>query len=178
PVLLLQASLAQWLGPSQHPLIQECQDGGTPLKFLAITVLAVIVAPVVEEVFFRVLLQGWLEAIASRRSGVARKLDVEASGPSSEAPIDVEAPRASGEALATAELDASRSAPYWPMGISALAFGLAHVGNGPDPIPLFVLGCGLGYLYRQTHSVVPCIVVHMAMNAFAVIVLWLTLSQA
>jgi membrane protease YdiL (CAAX protease family) len=35
----------------------------------------------------------------------------------------------------------------------------------PDPIPLFVLALGLGYLYRQTHRILPCIVVHLLLNA-------------
>jgi membrane protease YdiL (CAAX protease family) len=39
-----------------------------------------------------------------------------------------------------------------------------HAAHGPDPIPLFVLALGLGYLYRQTHRILPCIVVHFLLN--------------
>ncbi len=38
-----------------------------------------------------------------------------------------------------------------------------------DPIPLFVLALALGALYYRTHRILPCIVVHVAFNATAVI---------
>ena len=33
------------------------------------------------------------------------------------------------------------------------------------PIALFLLGLALGYLYRRTGSLLPCIVVHFLLNA-------------
>ena len=48
---------------SQHPLIELLEQDSTGMLFGVVTVLAVIVAPISEEYFFRVLLQGWLEKI-------------------------------------------------------------------------------------------------------------------
>ena len=48
---------------------------------------------------------------------------------------------------------------------SALIFAVLHLSHGPDWVPLFVLALGLGYVYRQTHRILPCIVVHFLLNA-------------
>jgi membrane protease YdiL (CAAX protease family) len=53
----------------------------------------------------------------------------------------------------------------WPILGSALLFSAMHITHGPDWVPLFFLAIGLGYLYRQTHRLLPCIVVHFLLNA-------------
>ncbi len=66
-----------WMGPAaaQHVADQKPElahpaeqllRGGTPVEKAIAVVMAVIVAPLVEEFLFRVLLQGWLEALWSR----------------------------------------------------------------------------------------------------------------
>ncbi len=52
-----------------HPLINELKKEGTLSAYLLAVFSAVVVAPLVEEFFFRVLLQGWLQSVPwSRRS--------------------------------------------------------------------------------------------------------------
>ena len=46
-----------------HPLINELKKEGTLSAYLLAVFCAVLVAPLVEEFFFRVLLQGWLESL-------------------------------------------------------------------------------------------------------------------
>ena len=77
--------------------------------------------------------------------------------------------------IVTSEPDSTiRPPPLWPIFVSSAIFALLHAGHGPDPIPLFVLAVGLGYLYRQTHRVLPCIVVHMLLNGVSMVVLLLS----
>jgi len=52
----------------------------------------------------------------------------------------------------------------WPILFSSLLFAAMHYGQGPAPIPLFFLSLGLGYLYRQTGSMVPPLIVHLILN--------------
>jgi membrane protease YdiL (CAAX protease family) len=61
---------------------------------------------------------------------------------------------------------------YAPMVVSALFFGLLHLGHGADPIPLFVLGLFLGYAYRATHRIIAPLAMHMLVNSVAMVELW------
>ncbi len=63
--------------------------------------------------------------------------------------------------------DAVECQAVWPVVASSLVFALLHYSHGPDWVPLFFLAIGLGYLYRQTHRIVPGIVVHFLLNAFS-----------
>jgi membrane protease YdiL (CAAX protease family) len=68
--------------------------------------------------------------------------------------------------------------PGWlPIVTSAGLFSLLHFSHGPDWIPLFFLALGLGYLYRQTHRITPCVVVHLLVNSLAVLQLWLYVQE-
>ncbi|MCO6044599.1 CPBP family intramembrane metalloprotease [Aeoliella sp. ICT_H6.2] len=67
---------------------------------------------------------------------------------------------------------------WTPILISSFLFALAHLGNGPSPIPLFALALMMGYAYQRTHRILPCIVAHMVINAVSVGILILMLSQA
>jgi membrane protease YdiL (CAAX protease family) len=158
PVLLLNAALSQILGKSQHPLIEGWRDGGSPQLLVWSILTAVVAAPLVEEFLFRGVLQGWLERL------VARPV---------ESPVDLGTVTVD-ELVAPEEpiVAASPAKPGWmPVVISSVAFSLAHLGNGPDPIPIFFLALGLGYLYRQTHRLWPGIFVHGLLNAFSTAVL-------
>ena len=63
-----------------------------------------------------------------------------------------------------------RKFAYWPIFVSALLFALAHWGHGLAPIPLFILALGLGYLFRQTGSLIACITVHFLLNFYSMLV--------
>jgi membrane protease YdiL (CAAX protease family) len=57
--------------------------------------------------------------------------------------------------------------PIWPIFVSGTLFGLAHFEYGVSWIPLCVLGYLLGFLYRYTNRIWPCIFVHMIFNGIA-----------
>ena len=59
---------------------------------------------------------------------------------------------------------------YWPIFVSSLCFALVHWGQGLAPIPLFILALGLGYLFRQTGSLIACITVHFLLNFYSMFV--------
>jgi membrane protease YdiL (CAAX protease family) len=68
------------------------------------------------------------------------------------------------------------AAPNWvadtlPILGSASLFALAHLGHGPDLIPLFFLAAGMGYLYRRTNRIVPGLVVHFLLNLVSMLLL-------
>ncbi len=65
----------------------------------------------------------------------------------------------------------------FPILISGVMFGLAHLGQGTAPIALTFLGCGLGYIYQRTHRVLPCIIIHFLVNLLALAQLGLYIGQ-
>lgn len=65
PILLIQLALTQFF-PSQHPLIEAVRRNPEPRFLWASGFAAVAVAPLVEELQFRVLLQGWFQNLAVR----------------------------------------------------------------------------------------------------------------
>src|SRR5262249_47295723 len=60
-----------------------------------------------------------------------------------------------------------------PAGIFAAAvlFGWFHVRFWPSPVPLTLLGVGLGWLTHRTRNLAGAVVLHSAFNAIAVVVL-------
>ena len=124
-------------------------------------VSAVLVAPVIEEYLFRGLLQGWLERLRRAKGGTTCPVGCLVFG--------------SGPLTGGHEPDGDR----WPLRtgpiVRRVAFGafarILHLPHGPDWIPLFVLALGLGYLYRQTHRLLPAIVVHFLLNACSLLML-------
>jgi membrane protease YdiL (CAAX protease family) len=150
---------------SHHPLIEilgETDSGGVLLLATAATV---VVAPVCEEITFRLFLQGWLEkwAAARRRSA---GLQFEAR---EETAVDHSPTAPIVETQTTSDAHPSG---WIPILISSVVFAAAHFGYGPEPVPIFILAIVLGYVYRQTHRIIPCIVAHAMFNSFSMLIMW------
>lgn len=123
-----------------HPLVELVQR--RPAQLWLIGFCAVVVAPLVEEFFFRVLLQGWLERWERDRQHAAH---VQPALPTGLVPIL----------------------------ISAFFFAAMHAEQWPAPVPLFFLALVMGYLYHQTHRLLPSLVVHVCLNGATFLNLWL-----
>lgn len=147
--------------PAAHPIEIILRENPTPWIIFWCFFSAIVVAPLVEEFLFRVILQGWLE----KKFYGARILFAAESS----------TPMPHSGAIIAAEVPPPFMWP--PIIISSLTFSFLHVGHGPDPIPLLLLALVLGYLYAKTHRILPCIVVHMALNGFSMLALWDGLSD-
>lgn len=180
PVYATQIALTMLFGPTDgHLLLNVVQEKPDLLTFLVAFVVAVVLAPICEEPLFRLVLQGSLEKAEDRLIGrrtpaveVVRN-DVEIASEVTETalaeevspspPVQLEPPKVGAFGL-----------PYgWlPILVSALLFGLAHFGYGPEPIPLFLLGIIFGYVYQRTHRLVPTLVAHALFNGMSLFMLW------
>lgn len=179
PIHIVQICFVWWLFPNEktsgHPLIKMVESGPLDFTLLLLTgVTAVLVAPVCEEIMFRLLLQGWLEKWEDRRlhwrsrdQAAHQNIESAASG----ANIDLTADQPPDDS--PPRIGAFGIAHGWvPILVSATLFGIAHYGYGPEPVPLFLFGLVLGYLYQRTHRILPGIVAHALFNLFTMIVLW------
>jgi membrane protease YdiL (CAAX protease family) len=189
PVLLIQQALMHLFFPEQtesgHPLIKMLMEAPPDRWTLFLAgVFAVVVAPVCEEIVFRLLLQGWLESWEDERLGWRRRAATD--NPNELAATSTSAGLPGAETLPCAASDSYvESEPprrgvgnmrygWFPITVSSAAFGLAHFGYGPEPIPLFLLALVLGFLYQRTHRIIPSIVAHGLFNMFSMIILWRT----
>jgi membrane protease YdiL (CAAX protease family) len=169
----------QWLQnkPEVHPLAQLGLHHPTPVEWVILLLLAAVFAPVLEELVFRGLLQTWF---ASRSWGghvaIAGALFLAYDRGWDKAGIW---PVAFVLAMLPGYVYVSRATWSWlpyPSAAQAiygtsLLFALAHAGVWPTPIPLFVLGLGLGYLAHRTQSLVGPMLLHALFNAVACVVL-------
>jgi membrane protease YdiL (CAAX protease family) len=180
PVYCTQLALVLIFGqPEGHPLINMLESESSPLLFVAAFLAAVVVAPLCEEVLFRLLLQGWLEKWEDMR---LRQAQADPTAP------DERTIQAWSETMETsvepllltgpAHSGGVAGLPYgWtPIVLSSLLFALAHFGYGPDPIPLFLLALILGYVYQRTHRIVPSMVAHALFNSMSLFALWRLMS--
>jgi membrane protease YdiL (CAAX protease family) len=200
PVYGTQLALVLWFGqPSEHPLIKMVSKDPSGSIFAAAFFAAVVFAPVCEEIAFRLLLQGWLEKWEDGRLGSRGDLRREGNAVdtvSETAPdlaVNDEALISNEEHLACADGSVAARQPLateapergllglphgWaPILASSVMFALAHLGVGPDPIPLFLLALVLGYTYQRTHRIVPCMVTHALFNSLTLLALWRMLSS-
>jgi membrane protease YdiL (CAAX protease family) len=187
-IYLIQLILVQWY-PSKHPLVESFRADPTLSFYLVCVFSAAFVAPIVEEFICRMLLQGWLERVLGAKSlknalfslpdmAVRQGETGEAAATNSDMP-----PIETNEAKSAEELNApdpAADAPgvlggAVPIVFSSLVFATLHWNHGPDPIPLFILAIGLGYLYQRTHRILPCVVLHFLVNAFSLAMLALSL---
>jgi membrane protease YdiL (CAAX protease family) len=166
PVYGLQMLLVQWF-PSEHPVVNLLREKPDPI-FLGISAFAaLVVAPLAEEFFFRVLIQGWLHKLQSGNWCLSNWISMR--------PMPGDKGLEPGDELPPPE---GASIGIWPVFASAALFSLMHASHGPDPIPLFLLAIGLGYLYRQTRRILPCIIVHLLLNVCSLVALMFAIRGA
>lgn len=148
PVLYwIQLALVQWV-KSEHPIALLVRQDHSPQVALITCFSAVIAAPIAEELFYRVIIQGWFERWALQP----------------DQPETLLLGQKSADPTQTVEV---RSVPRWPVLASASWFALMHYSHGPDWVPLLLFGLVLGALYRHTRSLLTVIVPHLILNAIS-----------
>lgn len=178
----LQAALQQF-GKLRHPVERVLAGGFDPPTLIGMIVVAVVVAPLVEEFLFRVVLQGWLEKFWAQVTSPPIEPPFEDARPEPDAAFEVEEPDAA-TALDPAEgnayeppsvegprLETPQGTRWFPIVVASLLFALLHAAAWPAPVPLFFLSLGLGYLYQRTHRLAPSVVMHATVNGVSVLML-------
>ncbi|NLF70319.1 MAG: CPBP family intramembrane metalloprotease [Candidatus Anammoximicrobium sp.] len=173
PVYGIQKLLVVWF-PYRHPLISMLQQHTEAYVQAAVCFSAVVAAPIVEEFFYRVLWQGWLQDVLSRQASFPQLVFGRPAAPACP-PSDSPAPANGGDVEAALQPSPAAEA-LAILGCAAL-FAAMHISHGPAPIPLFVLALGLGYVYARTGRVLPCIVVHLLLNGCSLAALLMELRS-
>lgn len=224
PPTMLLMGLVSVMQKYSHPVLDALKPTGPDAApdytiFAALFFTTAIITPLVEEFWFRGLLQGGLQRLADMTAGSGAGGSLGTAG-SAALPaampadmlldrIDESSEQHEEGMLGTGiddpyasprELDRLAARPVnslsprereqdldtrsdwtptavWPIVVTSVVFAVMHWGQGLAPIPLFFLSLGLGYLYRQTGSLVPPIVVHFILNGFTMSVTLLQLLR-
>lgn len=166
PFILGVQALLSLVIQYEHDTLSLLSDNFSPLTVFATWYGAVLAAPICEELIFRGVLQGWLQRVVLQRSD-QDKLSELIGGWSSQTDADVALTR-------SASLDWQRFRWWFPIFASSAVFAAIHLGQGAAPIPLFLFAIGLGFLFRFSGSLIPCIILHFMLNAFTMF--WTTLQ--
>jgi membrane protease YdiL (CAAX protease family) len=196
PVLLIHV-LAAWayrvsegVPPEEHPLARLARGQPLAIEWIVIVLSGVVIAPILEELLFRRVLQGWAAkqpwgsaitlAVAFALT-LGRSLEkITKDGASLGGAVRILEPALFVLILTPVCFLGERvfrpwlPRPYTIRAIcsTALFFAISH--DWPTPVPLFVLGLGLGYLAYRTQSLVAPIVMHALFNGVACLLMLLT----
>ncbi len=182
----------QWIPGQDHPLTQLANESLFPWEWALIALEALLAAPILEELVFRGILAGWLLRCSKNGHYAVMSASLVLAGwfffspPQGSEPnlgpllfvlvllpgygfiVYRWGPTGSGN---SADLPPPLRHP-WPAIVgSSLLWAVFHAAVWPSPIPLFVLGLGLGWLAYRTQNLVCPLIVHLLFNAVAFLVL-------
>jgi membrane protease YdiL (CAAX protease family) len=158
--------------PAEHPLTELSQTPLSGLEWFLLVSSAVVEAPVLEELLFRGVVQPWL----ARRPWGA----VVGMAGALVAAFALRKPEAGWLPVVFVLVLVPGIPLLWRLGRSPVApaicatslfWAMMHANIWPTPVPLFVLGLGLGYLAYRTQSLVAPLVLHALFNGVACLML-------
>jgi membrane protease YdiL (CAAX protease family) len=180
--LVMWLAMALGMTPEDHTFTKLARAGLSGVEWALLLFTAVVAAPLWEELMFRGLIQRW--AVARRAEGGATLLLVAL----------VVAVMTRWDAFQKAETYPDRIGAMlpalcvialtaaWPLtrrpgaGLFATAvlFAFVHSAVWPSPIPLLLLGAGLGWLASRWPTLAGPVLLHALFNAVACVMLLLT----
>jgi membrane protease YdiL (CAAX protease family) len=171
----------------QHVLMRLVRQGPTSAEWALIVFIAVVVAPVLEETVYRGVLQPWFAGMPD--GGAVAMAMAMAAAVTMRWTLITESLQHGGKGLLTALLAAFFVLAMVPFYLlvarrplrpespaifaTALLFASMHAAVWPSPVPLFVLGLGLGTLMARSGSLVGPMVLHGLFNAMTCVMLLL-----
>jgi len=159
--LLLSVRLG--VTPTEHSFTRLAQEGLSSSEAVLLVLAACVVAPVWEELLFRGLIQPWVIARGWPAQTVTLALAIGLAS--------LQGPIPAGAAGIAAVLTLVCPAKWRGNYAGAVLFAFVHTAAWPSPIPLLVLGLGLGVLAQRGGLVGP-IVLHAVFNGVACVELF------
>ncbi|HEV3167682.1 MAG TPA: CPBP family intramembrane glutamic endopeptidase [Isosphaeraceae bacterium] len=170
-----------WM-PIKHPLEEMVRANPTPPVVILAVISAVILAPAVEELLFRGVLQGWLIRLwPEPKRGAAEPALLlpeedfdglwEQPGAMIAGPLPG-IPRIPWRLPGRLERELSRAMPNL---VTSMLFAAVHLPQWPAPVAIFALSMVLGVLYQRTGSIVGPIVLHALFNGMSTLMLFTSL---
>jgi len=166
-VYLIQFVATQVWSSNEHPVQDMIRTQFSPSVAYLATLSAVVVAPIVEEIIFRGLVQTWLFKLARRQ--IARN-------PSPLDPVGGDPATDQITQVTHLEEIKPRRAAQQAIVMTSFFFAIVHYQQWPAPIPIFLLSLGLGTLYQLTGSLLASISMHATFNSISTLLLLLSMT--
>ncbi len=177
------ASLRIWKA-NAHPLEKMLRKEFDSLGVADLAVIsAVILAPIVEEMMFRGLLQRWCIDFWTRRA-TARKPVLQpadalvlAADDFAVASEQVSWPEVTADTRSASQdlQPPTRTGAIVGITMASLCFAVVHSPQWPAPIPLFVLALIIGAVYHRTGSLIAAIFMHATFNGFSTLAMFVAI---
>jgi membrane protease YdiL (CAAX protease family) len=182
PVLAIQSLAVRVWHSQKHPVEQMVLDRFSPGIAILAVISTIILAPMIEELLFRGIVQRWLTRLLGHGS-VSMTFDKDKQYPelmdddliwTSDAEAtsideDTEIDKPNGENDQVGSATRSTLAII----LTSLFFAAMHLPQWPAPIAIFLLSLALGALYQRTGSLIAVIVMHGTFNGFSTLLLLL-----
>jgi membrane protease YdiL (CAAX protease family) len=181
-VIAVQIAAVRVWRPHKHPIEDMVLESFSPGIALLAVVSSVVLAPMIEELLFRAIVQRWLTRLASPRgssTGIVKDQDF--------AEPELDGFAALADARSPSSVDATEielkgtqsslnSEPGSSLAIisTSLFFAALHAPQWPAPIAIFILSMALGTLYQRTGSLLASVAMHGTFNGYSTMVLLLT----
>jgi membrane protease YdiL (CAAX protease family) len=175
--------------PTPHALTKISESQPQLIDWILIFLSAVIIAAILEELLFRAILQSWATSRSYGGDVMTGAAVVLSSGLVWE---PVRHAAGLGEAaIAACPLFFAlamglvylvlrwgfRSAAVNGIFGTGLLFGVVHIAAWPTPVPLSLVGIGLGMLYYRTQRLLPSVVAHALFNTVSFVELLIQASR-
>jgi membrane protease YdiL (CAAX protease family) len=199
PFVYAVLNLATWcfgellhVSPEEHPFTKLGQSGLSPLEWFLLVVSVLAAAPVKEELLFRGVIQPWLvrrpwggaaamvaALVVALVPLVGRVFQKTAATPAQEGAEPITVLQQLAPVLFVLVLVPpfllvwrwSRTPVAPAVYGTSLLWAMMHAPIWPTPVPLFLLGLGLGYLAYRTQSLVAPLTLHALFNGVACVML-------
>ena len=144
---------------------------------------AVILAPLVEEMMFRGLLQRWCIDFLARRPKT-RPLTLEPAGglllTTADGAMGVEEEVwpdliPSVASVPNSTRSPTRACVILGIIITSVSFAAVHAPQWPAPIPLFALAMIIGFVYHRTGSLISAVCMHATFNGFSTLAMFVAI---
>jgi len=177
------AALRIWKS-NAHPLERMLRKEFNSVGVADLAVLsAVILAPIVEELMFRGLLQRWCIDFWTRRARIPVRMPQPAGvldPVAADGAIATEQEcwpelTAAAESASKGERAPSRAGVIMGITMTSLCFAAVHAAQWPAPIPLFVLALIIGSVYYRTGSLIAAILMHATFNGFSTLAMFVAI---
>jgi membrane protease YdiL (CAAX protease family) len=186
-VYAIQSLAVRLWRPRAHPVEEMVLERFSIEVAILALVSTVVLAPMIEELLFRGVLQSWLCRLFSGQVPTPAA-DASPAGVLYHEPVgqpDARVPNPSpvtwqpGECAADRKLSRSTT---WASELSVLVtsvfFAALHMPQWPAPVAIFILSVALGSLYARTGSLRSAIAMHGTFNGFStLLLLWEALGR-